>query len=40
MLSGYKNVIKYIDSAINRLPNGVAEVLILTEYYPGRKKPL
>ncbi|XP_067932691.1 AP2-associated protein kinase 1-like [Watersipora subatra] len=34
LLSGYRNVAKYVDSSITRLNNGVYEVLILTAYYP------
>ncbi|KAA0188528.1 AP2-associated protein kinase [Fasciolopsis buskii] len=30
----HKNILRYIDSRVNRLPQGVHEVLLLTVYYP------
>ncbi|CAH8578897.1 unnamed protein product, partial [Dicrocoelium dendriticum] len=31
----HKNILRYIDSRINRLEDGIFEVLLLTAYYPG-----
>lgn len=35
MLSGYKNIIKYVDSSVVRRHDDVSEVYIITEYYPS-----
>lgn len=34
-LGSHKNIITYIDSSINRMPNNIREVLILMLYYKG-----
>ena len=39
-LSGHKNIIKYVDSSINAVNNGVYEVLLLMQYYKGESQSL
>ena len=37
-LSGHKNIIKYVDSSINAVNNGVYEVLLLMQFYKGKSQ--
>lgn len=36
-LSGHKNIITFINSAITRMPGSIFEVLILMQYYKGER---
>jgi len=36
-LSGHKNIIRYIDSSITTSSIGIHEVLLLMQYYKGKK---
>ena len=39
-LSGHKNIVSYLDCAVNSISDNVWEVLILMEYCRGKKKTL
>lgn len=39
-LSGHKNIVSYLDCAVNSISDNVWEVLILMEYCRGKEKTL